>query len=216
MIFDMESERAQVFGTIFESVKCLSSTCTKQQLEKHKSILTPFSETPYFILVGKSPEGQRVMLTPTEIFQVIHVSLQREEYQVLAARALIMCRLVTFFSQVMDPGEFKVFLDPFATLLRMAGIAFVGNKIDFKGRPLGFDICYPFGKCLMLKFNEKEDRYDLDLRMQRPGLFLTYPPPSEELNKKEKNLFGKLRAYAAGNESTPFNVTMNSYIIKDP
>lgn len=217
MIFEMEDERSQVFSTIFESVKCLSSSCSKEQLERHKSILPPFYEIPYFILVGKSPDGARVMLTPTEVFQVIHVSLQREEYQILAARALIMSRLVGFFSQLIDIGEYKAFLDPYRAVLMMAGMAFVGNKIDLKGRPLGFDICFPFGKCIMLNFKENKDKYDLDLRMPSPGLFLTYPPPSEELNKKERNLFGKLRAYASGNGSTPFKVTMNSFVIKkDP
>lgn len=209
-------ERARVFNIIYEAIKRLSIAIPVDQLKRHEQMLAPCTEIPYFILVGKTVEGDTVILTPGQVFQVVHVAIQNDGYGVLAARALIMSRIVAFFSQKMEVGKVANFIDPFRALIMMAGLVYA--PVNTNHNPLGFDICFPFGKALLLKFEKRGTRADLDVSLKSPGLFLSLPPCPDSLNKREKNLFSKLRAYAVSTDKDkPLKVTINSYniVLKD-
>ena len=201
---------------IHEAIKSLTKTTKLEQMINNQRMLWPndFSGMPYFILTGKDLDGKRIFVTPTDVFFVISASIARKEYPILATRALLMQRIVSFMTECTPLGDFASFMDPARSVIRMAAIAFVNGKVDCSKNPLGFEMCFPYGRSLEILYKFGEERSDLQLRLNSPGVFLQHEPVSEELNKRQSRVFDKLKSYASkGRNVAPLTVTLNSFSI---
>lgn len=216
MIVDREKEAHAVMTCIHEAIKALTKTTKIDLMKKNEKMLWPedFSGMPYFVLVGKDLEGKRIFVTPTDVFFVITASICRGEYPILATRALMMQRIVNFMTDCTNLGDFCSFTDPGRSVIRMAAIAFVKGNVDCVKNPLGFEMCFPYGRSLEITYKFSQDRSDLNITLTSPMVFLQHEPVSEELNKRQNRVFEKLRAYASkGGDVRPLTVTLNSFTV---
>lgn len=215
MIFDMSQEREQVLKAIYEGIKALANASSPEMMQNHEKVLPPDFTMPYFVLSGLDSEGKTVTVTPTNVFTVITCSKQRNEYCILATRALMMQRIVAFMAHKFDVGPYKVFLDPTRAILMMAGIAFQRNNLDFTGRPLGFEMCFPFGRSLLVRYSYEGGEGTLKAQLAEPDVFLTYPLATDQFNSRQSKLFSKMRAYAERADNKPLEVTLNTFKIQE-
>ena len=216
MVFNEDREAHDVMHMIHRAINAYTrDPSAHPQMKVAQKLLWPddfMKGMPYFVLTGKV-NGKKIFVTPTEVFYVISSSIKLGEYPIMASRALMMQRICRLMNDSSRVPEFNVFADPARAALCMAGIAFVKGEVDCSENPLGFDICFPYGRSLLLDYTHGEKTSDLYLTLASPGLFLAHQPVSDELNTRQGKVFDKLKAYASGGEKVaPLRVRLTSYV----